>query len=72
MRLCMPLLAAVALVGCGERGTTADDLNTIGLTLPDGRMLRVEAMVHPNDLQRGMMFRAEMKPGHGMLFFMAG
>ena len=67
MRLFLPLLAAVILAGC-EKASTIDDMNTIDLTLPGGEVIRVETMIDPEDQLRGMMFRTEMKPGHGMLF----
>ena len=68
MRMFLPLVAAAILVNCGEKAATVDDLNTIGLTLPNGQEIRVEIMIDPKDQLRGMMFRTEMKPGHGMLF----
>lgn len=69
MRILLLCCAAALLAGCGEKASTSDDLNTIDLTLPDGNVIRVETMIDPKDLVRGMMFRTAMQPGHGMLFF---
>ena len=63
------LLLTVFLAGCGEKSDIEEDLNTIDLTLPSGKVLKVETMIHTLDMARGMQFRTSMKPDHGMLFF---
>src|SRR5690349_4747976 len=68
MRLGLICIAAIALSGCADKSATADDLNTIDLTIPGGRTIKVETMIDPKDQLRGMMFRTSMQPGHGMLF----
>ena len=40
----------------------------IPLTLPSGKVLQVEVMVKPEDLQMGLMFRPSLAPDKGMLF----
>jgi uncharacterized protein len=62
------LAALVLLVSCGPKPDTLDDYPTRPLTLPNGKVLRVETMVSGFDLLRGMMFRKSIAPDHGMLF----
>ena len=71
MRLVCLCAAFACLISCGTNQASQDsyEVNTIPLTLPDGETIRVEVMVHDQDMRKGMMFRDEMKPGHGMLFF---
>jgi uncharacterized membrane protein (UPF0127 family) len=38
------------------------------LTLPDGFTVTAEVKVTFEEMQRGMMYRSELPPGHGMLF----
>ena len=71
----MPLvrtLAAIALLalsGCREKpDSTLDSLRLRPVTLPDGRQILVETMLHPMDQARGMMFRDSLAPDRGMLF----
>ena len=40
----------------------------IPLTLPSGKVLQVEVMVKPEDLQMGLMFRPSLPQDKGMLF----
>jgi len=55
------------LAGCG--GQNADDATgTTPLTMPDGKVIRVEVMLTPIDMLRGMMYREEMGKDRGMLF----
>lgn len=69
MRFTYFLVVAVMLSGCSEKSSVEEDLNTIDLTLPGGKVIKVEMMIHTLDLARGMQFRTSMKPDHGMLFF---
>ena len=66
------LLAMIALglamAGCGDTTVSTDDDRTRLVTLPDGAKIRVEVMMHPNDVQRCMMFRESLAPDRGMLF----
>ena len=68
MRFVLLLLATI-LAGCGEKASTEDDLRTIDATLPNGKVIKAETMIDPQDMARGMMFRPAMKPDHGMLFY---
>jgi uncharacterized membrane protein (UPF0127 family) len=63
-------LCAVALCfsSCVQKENQYE-ANTIPLTLPNGQVIRVEVMIRDEDMAKGMMFRDEMKAGHGMLFF---
>jgi|SRR5450755_4074009 uncharacterized membrane protein (UPF0127 family) len=68
MRLLVLCALALCLSACGQKQDQYE-VNTIPLTLPNGQTIRVEMMIHEQDMIKGMMFRDEMKPGHGMLFF---
>lgn len=71
MRSRLPILAALAALvlaaGCGSR-KVEDAAGTTPLTMPDGSTIRVEVMMTPIDMMRGMMFRDEMGKDRGMLF----
>jgi uncharacterized membrane protein (UPF0127 family) len=67
MRYCL-LVALLALAACGPPPTTVEDFPTRPVTLPGGRVIRVETMIDPLDLTRGMMFRTSLAPDRGMLF----
>jgi uncharacterized protein len=41
------------------------------LTLPGGQEIKVEVMMRPDDMMKGMMFRDALPPGRGMLFIHA-
>ena len=64
------LLTVLALAGCGSADSTGGGsaLNTRTVTLPDGFAVVAEMAVNSSDMERGMMYRTELKPGHGMLF----
>jgi uncharacterized membrane protein (UPF0127 family) len=66
------LFAMIALglvmAGCGDTTVSTDDDHTRLVTLPDGTNIRVEVMMHPNDMLRGLMFRESLAPDRGMLF----
>jgi uncharacterized protein len=55
-------------VSCGEKSAPPDSLNTRTVTLPNGKAMRCEVMIHPGDIMRGMMFRDSQAPDRGMLF----
>jgi len=70
--LCSAALALGALLaGCGSGDTASslDSLETREITMPDSRTIRVEVMIKPVDLQRGMMYRDSLPEGRGMLFW---
>jgi uncharacterized protein len=71
--LCSAAIGAAAflLCGCGSRdtATSLDSLETKEITMPNGKPVRVEVMIKPVDLQRGMMFRDSLPEGRGMLFW---
>lgn len=46
-----------------------EDLQSSIVTLPGGREIKAERMVHVTDMARGMMFRDSLAPDRGMLFF---
>jgi hypothetical protein len=64
-------LAALLLGGCGPGDTanSLDSLETKEIAMPNGKRIRVEVMIKPVDLQRGMMFRDSLPEGRGMLFW---
>src|SRR5947209_17068234 len=65
------LLTALAWAlsnGCGSKPTSLEDLGTRDLTLPGGQIIRVQTMMDPKDMLRGMMFRTSLAPDRGMLF----
>lgn len=68
-RALLPLcLLSALLAGCARKATTVDEFNTRLLILPGGQKIRVEVMIHPTDMMRGMMFRDSLAPDRGMLF----
>ncbi len=62
------LCAAVWGVNCGSRTTSMETFNTRQVILPNGKKIRAEVLVRPEDLMRGMMFREELPEDRGMLF----
>ena len=56
------------LAGCGDSTVSVDTDHTRVVTLPDGARIRVEVMIQPEDMARGMMFRTSLNPDRGMLF----
>jgi hypothetical protein len=76
MRSFATLFATVALgmllTGCGGSTVTTEDDHTRVVTLPDGAGIRVEVMLSPEDMARGMMFRESLAPDRGMLFIHGG
>lgn len=67
----LPLALAAALAGCSEgpKSTKPEDFNTIALTLPNGKTIRCEQMITQSDMLRGMMFREQLPPTRGLLFY---
>jgi uncharacterized membrane protein (UPF0127 family) len=61
------LVLALFAVGC-KKPEIAEDFTTTELTLPGGRVIKVETMITSSDLRRGMTFRTSLAPDHGMLF----
>jgi uncharacterized membrane protein (UPF0127 family) len=63
------LLALLSLLGCdGPKPTTLEDFPTRPVTLPGGRVIKVETMYTNIDLLRGLMYRTSIAPDRGMLF----
>jgi uncharacterized membrane protein (UPF0127 family) len=63
------VLAALSSLSCGgPKATTLDDFPTRPVTLPSGKVLRVETATSDFELLRGMMFRTSLAPDRGMLF----
>jgi uncharacterized membrane protein (UPF0127 family) len=64
-------LAALFLSGCGSSDTVAslDSLETKEIIMPNGKPIRVEVMIKPENMMRGMMFRDSLPEGRGMLFW---
>jgi hypothetical protein len=60
------------MAGCGDTTVSTGDDHTRLVTLPDATKIRVEVMMHPNDMMRGMMFRESLAPDRGMLFIHGG
>jgi uncharacterized membrane protein (UPF0127 family) len=68
MRLLL-IFAALALSGCQSGDPNGGgNLNTRNVTLPDGFAVAAEVVVSGPDMQRGMMYRTELRAGSGMLF----
>jgi uncharacterized membrane protein (UPF0127 family) len=68
MRLFL-IMSALILTSCqpGDSGD-ASSLNHRNVTLPDGYPVVAELAVTGADMEKGMMYRTELLPGHGMLF----
>jgi uncharacterized membrane protein (UPF0127 family) len=67
----MPRLAAYCLAGLAAAASPAAALAApavIPLTLPSGKVLKVEVMVEDHDRARGLMFRDSLDRDRGMLF----
>jgi uncharacterized membrane protein (UPF0127 family) len=68
MRLSL-FLSVLLLTAChSSEKSEPDALNTRTVTLPDGFKVATEVEVNPADMERGMMYRTDLLPGHGMLF----
>jgi len=59
---------ALLTTACSERATTAEEYYSTPVKLPNGAVIQAEHMRTPQEMMRGMMFRDELKPDHGMLF----
>jgi len=62
------IVSALLTTACGPKASTVEDYYTTPLKLPDGAVIQVEQMRTPQEMMRGMMFRDDLKPDHGMLF----
>ena len=59
----------LVLAGCQSSDSGgASTLDTRTVTLPDGYQVAAELAVTEPDMERGLMYRTELPPGHGMLF----
>jgi uncharacterized membrane protein (UPF0127 family) len=56
------------LAACGGGEQNVKDFNKRPVTLPDGAVVRAEALTNRIDMARGMMFRDSLPEGEGMLF----
>ena len=61
------LLLSVFLASC-SKPQNAEEFSTTDLTLPGGRVIKVETMINQLDLGRGMKYRTYLAPDHGMLY----
>ena len=61
------LLFCVLLCGC-DKPENPEDYSRSDLTLPGGRVIKVDMMISQLDLGRGMKYRSSLAPDHGMLF----
>ena len=61
------LLLCVLLCGC-NKPENPEDYSRSDLTLPGGRVIKVDMMISQLDLGRGMKYRSSLAPDHGMLF----
>ena len=67
----MWFLLAAGLAGCGDPGVAMkpEEYNTVPVRLPNGRILRAEQMVQPEEILRGMKYRDDLSADRGMLFY---
>ena len=75
MRGAVLVISSLLLLSCGSAGNkspqqteAASRLPTIPLTLPNGKVIRVELATDPIDQQRGLMYRTQLAADRGMLF----
>lgn len=61
---CLMLL----VTSCGPRTVNLEEFEKKQVKLPNGQTVRVDVMIKPFDLQRGMMFRESLPRGEGLLF----
>ena len=62
-------LCCLATISCSGSGQDAvEDYYLRRVTLPDGTVIKAEAVYHQVDMSRGMMFRESAPEGRGMLF----
>jgi uncharacterized membrane protein (UPF0127 family) len=66
----LALLAVLVCCGCSPKSGDAleDQITTRTITLPDGTEIRVEVLIKPADMARGMMYRDPLPRGRGLLF----
>jgi uncharacterized membrane protein (UPF0127 family) len=64
-------ILALLLTGCGDSGTAMkpEEYYTIPLRFPNGKVIRVEQLTQPQEIQRGMMFREDLPEDRGLLFY---
>lgn len=62
------LMAVLFTCSCSDSKQSLDELNTSVVTLPGGKEIKVEVVMHPQDMMRGMMFRDKLDMDRGMLF----
>ena len=75
MRGAILVISSLLLFSCdspsnksSQDSEAASRLPTIPLTLPNGKVIRVELATDPTDQQRGLMYRTELAADRGMLF----
>lgn len=69
----LAILVLALWAGCSgpppvPRGSGSAQLPTTQVTLPDGTLVEAELAISSAEQARGLMFRAELPPGRGMLF----
>lgn len=70
MRFSVPALAALCFcLACSHNtDSSADQLNTTAVTLPDGTEIRAEVLTRSDEMEHGMMYRDALPQGRGLLF----
>jgi uncharacterized membrane protein (UPF0127 family) len=66
--LLLVLPGALLCFGCGPKVDSAEDLNTLVVTLPDGHQIRTELLTKPAEIAHGMMYRDALPQDRGLLF----
>jgi len=70
----LAILVLALWAACGgpppavPQGSAPAQLPTTQVTLPDGALVEAELAISSAEQARGLMFRAELPPGRGMLF----
>ena len=64
------VLSLLAVAGCSssEKQDPGPALTTVSVKFPNGKAIRAEIASSPSEQQRGLMFRADLPAGRGMLF----
>ncbi|MBV6430445.1 MAG: hypothetical protein IANPNBLG_00557 [Bryobacteraceae bacterium] len=56
------------MAGCNRQVSSEEAISLKPVTLPGGQQVMAEVMLRPEDMMRGMMYRASLAPDRGMLF----
>jgi len=60
--------AALIISACSDSKESLNETGTTIVTLPGGKDIKAEVVMHPQDMLRGMMFRDKLDMDRGMLF----